>query len=143
MATHGIVSFTKAKNAADVEAIRKQGRDWDAAIAAKDIERIMAFFTPESHSVPNNAPAVYGLEGIRQVWQEVLSLPGLVFTTQDLVIEVADSGDLAYVLGAANVSFEMEGQTIASIDNYVLIYRKVDGTWKLALDISNTTQPAH
>jgi ketosteroid isomerase-like protein len=137
---HGLVSRANAKNVADVEALRKRGREWDAAIAAKDIDRVMAFFTPESHTLPDRAPAAYGLDGIRQVWEQVLSYPGLVFITQDLVIEVADSGDLAYVLGAVEFSFDSNGQRITDFGKYALVYRKVESEWKLAFDMSNSNQ---
>lgn len=125
----------------DEQAIRKLGREWDAAIAAKDLDRVVGFFAADARSLADNTPPAVGLAEIRELWGNVLALPGLVFTTQDEVVQVSASRDLAYVIGKAKFGFDTEQGRIEDDSKYLLVWKNVAGVWKLAADMNNSNVP--
>ena len=130
--------------AADERAIRDLETDWNKAIAAKDVERLVSFYSDDASVLERNQPIVSGKEAIRAFVTKFLSTPGLSMSFQTVKVEVARSGDLAYTQGTYAMSMEgPKKKPVTDKGKYVTVYKKQpDGKWKAVADISNSDLPA-
>jgi len=130
--------------AADERAIRDMETDWNKALAAKDVERIVSYYSDDASLFPPNRPIVTGKEAIRASWTKSLAAPGLSLSIQTVKVEVARSGDLAYTHGTYRGSMDgPKGQPVARQGKYLLAYKKgTDGKWKVVAHSSNSDLPA-
>lgn len=128
-------------NDRDVQELRRMGRVWDALVAARDLDGLMGLFARDAQSLADNTPPAIGEEAVRGLWGHVLATPGLEFTTEDQLVAVADSRDLAYVIGRAKFAFDTPDGRFEDDAKYLLVWKRVDGAWKLAADMNNSNVP--
>ncbi len=59
------------------------------------------------------------------------------------MVDVGGSGDTAYEIGKYSLTIQAEGQAaMADSGKYVVVWkRQADGTWKLHVDIWNSSMP--
>ncbi len=131
----------RADVAAEAAAIRGQNRAWDAAFAAKDIDAAVSYFAPAAILMPAHAPAIVGQEAIREWLGSWLPNPDVASTFVLEDVEVAASGDLAYDRGTYHFTMETPQGRIEDEGKYLIIWKKLDGTWKAIVDISNSNLP--
>jgi ketosteroid isomerase-like protein len=85
---------------------------------------------------------IMGREGIETFWGGGLQMgiKDAVLTT----VEVLGTGDMVCEIGKYDLTIQPEGQeAIADTGKYLVIWKKTsDGTWKLHIDIWNTSMPA-
>ena len=108
-------------------------RAFEEAARKRDTEMLAAFYTPDAIVMPPDAPFVKGRESIKQLWGSAIQQMGLKevrLNTLDLEIV----GDTAYEVGEAVLTLESGGATV----KYVMVWKKVDGQWRLHRDIWNT-----
>jgi len=93
--------------------------------------------------MPPNAPANATKEGIRKGWQDLLASPGFVISWKTTKVEVAKSGDLAFLSGTYEVTMnDPSGKPINDRGKYVEVWEKqADGKWKCGTDIWNSDLP--
>ncbi len=133
--SNGLRILASQERQDEVEALRRHGRAWDKAMVDLDLDTAVSYFASDAYTIqPNQRPGIE-LDEIRRVWVEFLALPEFVFTTEPKVIEVSASGDMAYEIGSYIFSFRSPNGQIKDTGHYVLVYKKVDGEWKLAVDI--------
>lgn len=126
---------------ADKAAIQAVVDDLVQAELAGDWEAMYATFTEDVVAMPSNQPALEGLAAYRE-WVEPQD-----FSVSELTATVAEidgRGDLAYVRGTYSETFTVgEGEPIEEQGKYVFILKKqADGSWRIALVISNSDLPA-
>ncbi len=111
---------------------------FEAAVRKGDIDGMAALYTPGAMVLPPDGPVVKGRENIKQLWGTVVSQMGL----KDVKLETLDlqiAGDTAYEVGEATLSLEPKGgKPTTAVAKYVVVWRKVDGQWRLHRDIWNT-----
>ena len=122
--------------------IRELDAKWVAAVAAKDVDAIARIYTVDGMFLAPNAPLVEGREGIAEAWAGLLGLPGISFTFEPTRIEVSASADLASDVGTFALAFDGEGGRVRDRGKYVLVWKKVNGAWKVLADIFNSNLPA-
>jgi uncharacterized protein (TIGR02246 family) len=109
---------------------------FDAAIG-RDPSRWAALYTNDAVIMPpNSAPA----EGRGAIESWLKALPVVITEADGVALEVAGTGDLAYVRGTYSLSMEVPGvtQPVRQDGKLLQIYtRQQDGTWLLARDIWN------
>ena len=88
-----------------------------------------------------NAPAIVGLPAIRAWFETGLLQPGISNFFEADTIEVAVSGDLAYDRGTYRFAMETPNGRVEDIGKYLMIWKRIDGEWKVVVDISNSDQP--
>ncbi|UCC49881.1 MAG: DUF4440 domain-containing protein [Gemmatimonadota bacterium] len=108
---------------------------------ASDWEAVFAMYTENVVAMPANQPALEGLAAVRE-WFESQS-----FTVSDLAVTVGEidgRGDLAYLRGTYTETFAMgEEEPTEAQGKFVWILRKqADGSWRIAISISNSDLPA-
>lgn len=122
--------------------IRELDAKWVAAVAAKDVDAIARIYTVDGMFLAPNAPLVEGREGIAEAWAGLLGLPGISFTFEPTRIEVSASADLASDVGTYSLAFDADGGRVEDQGKYVLVWKKVNGAWKVLADIFNSNLPA-
>jgi ketosteroid isomerase-like protein/quercetin dioxygenase-like cupin family protein len=124
----------------DQRLIREAGESWQRYIAEKNVDAIVALHTPDAVVMFSNAPLVKGTAAVRSTWQEVVNTPGLLLHWIPTKIEVT-SPTTATEYGTYTESFNSPGGKMRDAGNYVVIWKKVNGQWRIALDAPSTTTP--
>ena len=130
--------------AADEAAIRKLDADWVKAGQSKQVDAWMAFYSDDATVLPPNDKIATTRDAARKAVGDLLGLPGLAITWQPTKVEVARAGDLAYLYGAYEVSWdEANGKRTKDVGKNVEIWKKQpDGNWKCIVDTWNSDLPA-
>ncbi len=122
-----------ADTVADEQAIRANIGRWLELVRAKDAAAIAGLYTEDGAVMPPNMPLAQGREAVQQTWQTMLQAPGdLTFQTEQLLF--SSSGDMALDRGSYRFG--------SDVGKYVVVWRKIDGSWKAAADIFNSDKPA-
>ena len=144
-----LLSFTFAGTAAAADtkieqALRDLDAKWSAAAGAKDVDKTVSYYSEDAVVMPPNAPSAKTKETIRSAWKEMLTSPGAAISWKATKVEVAKSGDLAYVSGTyEEATTDASGKPVKDRGKYVEIFKKqADGTWKVIVDIWNSDLPA-
>jgi len=134
---------TSAYAESDVEVIRKADVEWSNSAQSKDVDIWVAHYSPDAVVLAPNQPAASGNEAIRKTIGGLLSLPGLSTQWRPLKVEVSHSGDMAYLHGTYELSFDNpNGGRIEDHGKYVEVWKKQpDGSWKCAIDMFNSDVP--
>ena len=130
--------------AADEQAIRETDIAWSKVGAAKDLERMLAFFTDDASELSPNAPMATGKEALRKAWSAYFATPGFAISWQPTKVEASRGSDLGYSMGTYELTtHDPTGKPITDRGKYVTVWKKqADGTWKVVADIFNSDLPA-
>ncbi|PYO79071.1 MAG: hypothetical protein DMD63_05365 [Gemmatimonadetes bacterium] len=134
------LSQTAASQTRDQRAIREAGDKWQRDIGADNVEAIVALHTPDAVLMFSNAPLVKGSQAVRATYAEMVKVPGLLLHWIPTKIDVT-SPTTATEYGTYAESFDSPGGKIRDAGNYVVLWRKIDGKWRIALDAPSTTTP--
>jgi uncharacterized protein (TIGR02246 family) len=123
------------------QAIRDLDRRWVEAVAAKDVTTAVDMYAPDAYFMAPNAPLASGQSAIRPMWAELLQAPNLNLTFSPTKIEVSKAGDLAYDVGTYRLAYDGPQGRVDDEGKYTVVWRKVDGQWKVAADMFNSNAP--
>lgn len=127
-----------AAEAEEVERIRQLGIHWVSAVAAKDLDAIVDLYAPDGRFMPPNDPGVEGRRAIRKAWKMLLEIPGMVLIFKPVSIEVSEAADMASDIGTYTLSFDGPDGRQEDRGKYLVVWKKVDGAWKVAADMFNS-----
>ncbi len=130
--------------AADEQAIRDTYAECLKASQAKDLERVLSCWADDGSVFPPNAPIATGKEAIRPFYSELYTNPGFALSSQQTKVEVSHAGDLAYDVGAYELTLnDPQGKPVTDRGKFVHVWKKQpDGSWKAVVAIFNSDQPA-
>jgi ketosteroid isomerase-like protein len=130
--------------AADEAAIREADAEWVKAAQSRQTDAWVAFYTDDAMVMLPNNEVSNKKEDARKPVGDLLALPEASTDWQPTKIEVAHSGDLAYLAGTYKLSFRgSNGSPITDSGKIVRIWRKQsDGRWKCIVDIWKSEPPA-
>jgi ketosteroid isomerase-like protein len=113
---------------------------WSKAAATKDVERTIAYYSDGAVVFPPNAPSATTKEAIRNIWKDLLASPGLEITWNPSTVQLAKSGEMAWVSGTYQLTMnDTSGKPINDRGKYLEVWEKqADGNWKCAADIWNS-----
>jgi ketosteroid isomerase-like protein len=125
-------------------ALKELDAQWSKVAAAKDLDKTVSYYADDAIVLPPNAPAATTKEAIRGIWKELITSPGYAGGWKATKVEVARSGDIAYVSGTYEFTMsDASGKPIKDRGKYVEVWKKqADGTWKTVADIWNSDLPA-
>ena len=105
--------------------------------SAGDAAGLAALYTEDGMILPPNSDFVKGTEAIQGFWQAVFDMG--VASAKLKCVEVEGCGDTAIEVS----QFKMLGSDEQVLDygKYIVIWKKVDGEWKLHRDIFNSSKP--
>jgi ketosteroid isomerase-like protein len=126
--------------AAAEAAVRKADADWAAAANTAGVDAWMSFYGTDSIVLLPNDHLVSGTEQVRDAVTHLLTLPRLVVAWHPVKIEMARSGDLAYLTGAYELRFgDSHGMPLSDRGKILELWKKQpDGAWKCVLDTWNS-----
>ncbi|HEU4830468.1 MAG TPA: DUF4440 domain-containing protein [Gemmatimonadales bacterium] len=127
--------------AGDEAAIRALDDSIVAAMQARDAAAVSAYYAPDAQLLPPNRRSAMGPQAIRAAWAGDFSLPNIDLTFEPRRIDVAASGDLASDIGTYRVSLDGPAGPVSDTGKYVVVWRKVNGEWKIAADMWNSDLP--
>jgi len=123
----------------DEQTLRDLDAKWSAAAAAKDVDKTVSYYADDATVLPANAPIVNSKDGIRKLWQDLLTSPGAAISWKTTKVEVARSGDMGCTVGTYELSVtDPSGKPINDRGKYVAVWQKKGGTWKCGVDIWNS-----
>jgi ketosteroid isomerase-like protein len=129
---------------ADIKALKDNETQWNADLAAKDIEKIMAHYADDAVLITGGAPATSGKDAIRVAFKGMLGDPAVSLKFQPSKVEVAKSGDVGFTEGPYQLTLTdpVSKQVINDHGSYATTYRKAsDGSWKAVVDIATSEVP--
>ncbi|MGA7858406.1 MAG: SgcJ/EcaC family oxidoreductase [Terracidiphilus sp.] len=122
----------------DVEAQDLQG--W----AAKDADKMAAFYADDAVLMAPGMEAIHGKDAIHAALKQMMADPGVSLTFESSKVDVAKSGDLGYSEGSYKMMMTDPATHKVMNDHgsYVTTFRKqADGSWKAEADIANSAVP--
>lgn len=125
------------------ETVRYQDAQWSKAAETRDLEKLLSFYADDAVVLPAHAAIATTKDSIRNIFQKLLSIPGVTLSWKPTRVTVAGSGDLAYSTGPYEMSAPGDtGKPSIDRGKYVAVWKKqTDGNWKVAVDIWNTDLP--
>jgi uncharacterized protein (TIGR02246 family) len=129
---------------AERAALVRLDKAWAQAAAAKDLEKVLSFWSDDARVVPPGQPAVIGKEALREYVSGAFAVPGFAIQWETSDFVVSASGDMAYGLGTNVVTFNgADGKTITERGRAVTVWRKdPGGAWKCVIDTWNPAPAA-
>ncbi len=129
--------------AADEAAVRKADALWVNAAKSRKVEDWMAFYSDDAVILPPNGKTVNGKESIGKVIGELFAMPNVVIGWEPTKVEVAKSGDIAYLYGTYQMSWDdASGKPVNDNGKMVEIWKKqADGNWKCIVDTWSSDLP--
>lgn len=145
-----LLTFTLAcqRQAPDTRAalestLKELDAQWSKAAAAKDLDKTVSYYADDAIVLPPNAPVATTKEAIKSVWKGMITNPGFAGGWTATRVEVAQSGDLAYLSGTYDFTLnDAKGKPVKDRGKYVEVWKKQgDGKWKTVADIWNSDPP--
>jgi len=129
----------------DLAAVRKAIEETNGkfveAFNQGDAAGVAALYTDDATLLPPNREAIHGRQGVQDFWGGgiQMGIKDVTLTT----VDVGGSGGTAYEIGKYTLKVQPEGQEgMTDSGKYVVIWkRQADGTWKLHVDIWNSSMP--
>jgi ketosteroid isomerase-like protein len=118
------------------EVIEAQNREFMAAFKRKDGAGVAALYTGDARILPPNSPMLTGRDQIEQFWKGLIQMGGENAVLETLSVE--SKGDVAVEVGKYSLSVG----TFNDSGKYVVVWKNDEGTWRLHLDVWNTSLPA-
>jgi ketosteroid isomerase-like protein len=143
-----LFSCVCAISAADTKGTEQVLRDldeqWAKAAGAKDVDKTVSFYSSDATVLPANAPIATTKNAIQKIWGDLLATPGLTISWKSTKVEVAKSGDLAFLTGRYEMTMnDATGKPVNDRGKYVEVWEKQkNGQWKCGTDIWNSDLPA-
>ena len=130
--------------AQDERAIRAADAAALKAAQSKDVDGTLANYAEDAAWLPPNAEMVTGKRSIRAGWAQFIDNPGFNVDWQVDKVEVARSGDLAYVLDSYQLALvNAQGKTTDDHGKDLAVWKKqADGSWKITAESFSSDMPA-
>jgi len=124
---------------AERRAILATDQPWMAAIAAKDVEKTLSFWSEGAVVLAPGEPLMVGKTALRKFVTESFKIPGFNIRWETSEVRVAQGGDMAYALAKTTTSLTgPDGKPIAIPGKAATVWRKEsDGSWKCVVDTWN------
>lgn len=118
-------------------AIDAVNRKFQAAAAQGNAAELAGLYTADAELMPSNRETITGSQAIVAFWKQALG-QGVALTLE--TTEVQGHGEMAHEVG----TYEMKeaGGRLLDRGKYIVIWKRVNGDWKLHRDIWNTSLPA-
>jgi ketosteroid isomerase-like protein len=122
--------------------IRSLDVQWSKSASARDLDAVVSYYSDDAQVLAPNAPIATTKAAIREGWAALLG-PEMTLSWKDTKIEVAQSGELAYLVGTYNLDIkDAKGQVITDKGKLLEVWKKQsDGKWKVVADVFNSDLP--
>jgi ketosteroid isomerase-like protein len=109
---------------------------WEKVYVAKDLAKAAAFCDEHVSMLVPNAPIATGKEAVAKAIASDFAQGDTTWHPNK--VGVALSGELGYTSGTTDLTFkDASGKIVTSKGNYLTVWKKVDGSWKVLFDSFN------
>ena len=129
---------TQVNAAAHEQAIRKTNEKWLALISERDAAAVSKLYTSDGAMMAPGSPIAQGQLALEKAWGGLMQMPGFGLTFKADKITVASGGDMALDQGTYLLTLTGPNGPTRDVGKYVVVWRNIDGQWKVAADIFNT-----
>lgn len=125
--------------AAEAQAVEAVSMQWLDAAKAHDVDAATALIAQDAVFFDQGEGSVEGLPAIRTDMEtNFAEYPEATIDWSTSSVQVASSGDMAWERGSWTFDPDGAGEAAEMTGEYVTVYKKVDGAWKVASDIGVT-----
>ena len=135
-----LASTTAIAQTKEEQAVRAQSDAWQRAFASRDVDRIMSFHTADAIVMPSNGPLVTTVADMRKGYGGMVGLPNLDLHWTPTKIEVVNPSR-AIEYGTWTDSYDGPNGKVNDAGNYLTVWKKVKGQWKVAIDAPVSSMP--
>ncbi|HJP93649.1 MAG TPA: DUF4440 domain-containing protein [Pyrinomonadaceae bacterium] len=123
--------------ASDESALKTLDSEWSKAAGAKNVDKTVSYYSDDAMVLPPNSPPLTSKEQIRAMWKGLLATPGFSGGWTATKVDVARSGDLAYITGNYEMTEnDANGKPQTDKGKYLEVWKKqADGSWKCVADM--------
>ncbi|WP_378183216.1 YybH family protein [Aquimarina sp. SS2-1] len=136
------IACTKRKDTkklSDKQQIETVIKSFSTAYLKQDYEAIAQIYTKDAKIFPNNSAIISGYEAIKKRWSSSSGYTPLEH--QIVPEEIVVLGDNAYDYGYyQGKNKNDDGTEVSYKGKYVVVWKKINGNWKMYLDIWNRVQ---
>ena len=141
----GAIACQKCEEKVDTEAARAAietaSQEYVAAVDRRDAKGVAEIHTADARVLAPNQSIVRGSKAIEELHQEYLDMGAGGLELETVEIEVREG--MAFRIGKYTYTIQpTEGETIRESGKFVEIWKPVGGTWKIDVDIWNSSLPA-
>lgn len=129
---------TMADRNSEAAKIAALNKAWLDLVARRDAQAIGRLYAEDGAILPADQPIAIGPKEVAGVWAGFLKLPSFTLNFRTTKLDIAKSGDLASDLGTYSLAFDDGKRRVRDVGKYVVVWKKVDGKWKVAADIFNS-----
>ncbi len=124
---------------ADESIIEKTYNAWVRVANAKNIEWWSSYLAPEALFLPPGVHPLETEEAILDYYRVSFADPHFALDCQQLAVEVANSGEMAWARGVCRATFtNADGQKANGINRWLKVWLKQDdGSWKCRVNTWN------
>ena len=127
---------------AETAALRAAADAYHEAGIAADTDTVAGMYTNDAITLPPNAEAVMGREGMREFAVAFTETPGFSMSFGETVAHVGAGGDMGYTLVDTLMTFDgPDGEPVTDSTRDFHLWTKDGGEWKVAVDIWNSELP--
>lgn len=138
--TLGACAPAALNQASEEQVIRGLENDWQRAIAARDVDRIVSIHAPDAVVMMSNSPLASGSGAIRSAYNGLVNTPRVSLTWVPTKIDVV-SPTVATDIGTYTLGYDTPQGRVTEHGNYTTVWHKIDGQWRVAIDAPVSTTP--
>lgn len=131
-------STIMADQESEAAKIAGANKNWLRMVADKDAKGIGNLYAADGVLMMPDTKIITGPEAIADAWAGMLNQPGASMKFQTSQLDIAKSGDLASDRGTYEFAFDGKDGRLMDVGKFVVVWKKVNGTWKVAADIFNS-----
>jgi uncharacterized protein (TIGR02246 family) len=140
--TVGLLLFSQISAIAsetDGSLIEETYNAWVRAVNAKDIEWWSTYLAPNALFLPPGVQPLETEEAILEYYRQSFADPHFALDCQQLAVDVAQSGEMAWARGVCRVTFtSSDGQVANGNSRWLKVWLKQDdGSWKCRVNTWN------
>ena len=120
-------------------AIEANTKQFVEAFNKGDAAAVANMYTTDARMLPPNSEMVEGRPNIQKFWQDAITA-GLKMGSLETV-HVETQGNIAVEIGRYTTTISRAGTTITDKGKYVVVWKREGGSWKLSVDMFNTSVP--
>lgn len=132
-------SFDKS---AETAAIRSQNGRWERGVATGNIDSVMALYSDDAISMGDGTPAAKGKDAVRETYAGFLKAKPSDIKLTGADASFSDDGTVAYDHGSFTATITgADGKPAKIAGDYLAVWKKAGGEWKIVEEASNSTVP--
>ena len=121
--------------------VRAVGREWDRLFNSGDAAKLASLYAEEAVSMPPNSATVSGRKAIQAEFESFFA--SNLARHETMVDQILERGDLTIEVARYRLTFRPRagGTEVVETGRHIEIRRKIEGQWKIELEIWNSDMP--